>query len=204
MKRDMLRQEYDRYYRKNPLKWFLEERDAFTYATLADFLGKAPASLIDVGCGNGHMIPYLHQYWPDTQYTGLDLSAEAIALAKKKAPYATFVQGFLDQVRLGRFEMVLLMGVAEHFEDLQKNLVLVRKLIAPNGYAYIEVPNCIAYAGSEPVEGFRRCAVGSKQWEWHLFRPTWEKHLVKAGFEIVQALTGPNGSPGFIWFVKGS
>lgn len=204
MKRNMLRQEYDRFYKRNPMKWASDERDAFTYAALADYLGRAPASLIDVGCGNGHTIAYLQKHWPETQYSGLDLSPEAIRLARLAAPFARFHRGFLDQINLLRYEAVLVLGVAEHFEDIPQNLARVRKLIAAGGFAYIEVPNCIAYPASEPVEGFRRLNGGSKQWEWHLFRPTWEKHLVNAGFEIVRALNGPNDPPEFIWFVKGS
>jgi 2-polyprenyl-3-methyl-5-hydroxy-6-metoxy-1,4-benzoquinol methylase len=198
--REELKREYNKFYRRNPNKWSSDKRDEFTYQALLTFLGRAPKSLIDIGCGNGHTLAYLHKHWPETKYTGLDLSSEAIRIARKKAPFATLIQGFLDQEDLNEYQVVCCLGVAEHFEYIVPNLVLIKDLITRNGVAYIEVPNCIGYPTSEPVEGFRRLNIGSHQTEWHLFRPTWEQHLSNAGLEIVQALDGPNAE--FIWFVR--
>jgi len=198
-----LKAEYDDYYKKNPEKWTSESRDAFTYQALSNFLGAPPKTLIDVGCGNGHTIAHLMERWPETKFTGLDLSAEAIRLARIKAPGATFVRGFLDEVYgLHQYEVVLLLGVAEHFQDISGNLARVRGLIAPGGVGYIEVPNCIAHPKSEKVEGFRRLNHGSRQTEWHLYRPTWEQHIKNAWLEIIGSLDGPHSPHEFIWFVR--
>jgi trans-aconitate methyltransferase len=194
--------EYDEYYGKNPEKWTSPSRDEFTYQALLDFLGEPPKNLIDVGCGNGHTVAYLMERWPETRFTGLDLSPEAIRIAREKAPGATFVRGFLDEISLRQYQVVILLGVAEHFEDISINLARVRSLITPGGVAYIEVPNCINHPKSKRVEGFRRLVYGSRQMEWHLFRETWEQHLADAGFEILKRLDGPHKPPEFIWFVR--
>jgi trans-aconitate methyltransferase len=203
MNRYALIKEYNKFYKRNPEKWTSDERDEVTYQNIAGYLKQIPWTVLDIGCGNGHTIAYLHKKWPETDFAGIDLSPEAIAIAKKKAPSAQFFEGFLDKIKSDRqFDVVILLGVAEHFEDIVPNLILVRKLINHNGIAYIEVPNCIAYPTSAPVEGFRRVEFGSRQTEWHLLRETWEKHLSDAGLEIVQSLNGPHDPPEFIWIVK--
>jgi trans-aconitate methyltransferase len=203
LKRHAIIAEYDEFYKAKPEKWTSDSRDEFTYRALLDFLGEPPKTLIDVGCGNGHTVAFLQKRWPETKFTGLDLSAEAIRLARLKAPGAMFVRGFLDETYgLHQFEVVLLLGVAEHFEDISGGLARVRGLIAPGGVAYIEVPNCIAHPKSKPIEGFRRLNHGSRQMEWHLYRPTWEKHIKNAFLEIVRSLDGSHDPPEFIWIVR--
>lgn len=41
-------------------------------------------SLVDVGCGNGLFLLHLHSYVPSMQMTGLDISPDAIKVAKKQ------------------------------------------------------------------------------------------------------------------------
>ncbi len=41
--------------------------------------------MLDVGCGSGKIINKLAALFPNSQFTGIDLSAEAIATAKKAA-----------------------------------------------------------------------------------------------------------------------
>jgi SAM-dependent methyltransferase len=205
MKRDALVEEYNNFFRRKPHKWTREESNRLAFEYLSAYLGSAPRSVIDIGCGNGHTVEYLSKKWEKTNFVGLDLSDVGIGLANaRKIKRAVFVTGFADDhVSHVHFDVGILLGVAEHFDNPGRVLRDIREnLLAPGGVLYIEVPNCIAYPSSEPIEGFRRLACGSHQTEWHLHRPTWEDFLRGSGYTIERSITGPRQENEFIWIVK--
>lgn len=54
-------------------------------------LQEAPGrSMLEIGCGSGHLAPRFEQ--AGFEYTGLDLSADMLALAQKKSPGSSFLQ----------------------------------------------------------------------------------------------------------------
>ena len=46
--------------------------------------GLAPQQVLDVGCGTGELLATMAQRWPQTSFTGLDLSAEMLSVAGAK------------------------------------------------------------------------------------------------------------------------
>ncbi len=187
---------YNNIYKTRPEKWSSESRDRFAFDTLSEF--PEPSSFLDIGCGNGHTIRYFMKRWPETDYYGVDISDVAIGLAKKKVSTAQLFCGEIKDLELPRFNLITLMGVAEHFEDLSE-LIRVRELLAPSGMLYIEAPNCLMYSPSKE-EGFRKSIGGQK--EWHLKRESWEKMLELNGYNIVKSLTGEKAMWEFIWIVR--
>jgi 2-polyprenyl-3-methyl-5-hydroxy-6-metoxy-1,4-benzoquinol methylase len=129
----------------------------------------------------------------------LDLSGVAIELAKRRCPDSTFICVSLEEAVLPKFDVVMVLGVLEHFEDYVGIFAKLRMIM--NGILYVEVPNCIAYPSSEKIEGFRRLNQGSHQMEWHLYRETWEKRLISE-FKIIKSIIGPNIYSEFIWLLK--
>jgi SAM-dependent methyltransferase len=96
-----------------------------------------PASIIDVGCGNGANLVAIHRAEPAIALHGLDISHEAIDVARARVPDATFE--VLD-VRSGRtpeasYDLVLSSQVIEHVPDDDAFLRMVRALCA--GYCFI-------------------------------------------------------------------
>ena len=203
MKKNII-EEYNNYFRKKPTKWASEDRNKFTFARLAELFDKTPRTVLDIGCGNGHTIEFLSKKWINTKFYGLDLSDVAIDIAKRKnIQNALFKSCFLQDIEYDiDFDLVIMLGVLEHFEDIKNALQHVIRLCSLDTIIYIEVPNCIAYPQSEHHEGFRRLTVGSKQIEWHLERSTWENHFHDAGFEIIQSIKGPNIQSEFIWALR--
>jgi SAM-dependent methyltransferase len=195
---------YDRIYKKNPHKWEIAEYDRLAFDVLNEYLGgEPPKNLLDVGCGNGHTLEYFARHWPEVAYSGLELSGEAIRLARRRIPEASFIQGnFEETIFPNKYDCITLLGVIEHFEDLAKNLEKLRRIMAVDCICYIEAPNCIDYPKSAHEEGFRETNSGSHQEEWHLFRSTWESILINAGFEILAALKGINLQTEFVWLVR--
>ncbi len=205
MNREAKIAEYNNFYLKKPTKWTSEERNQLVKTIIEDYLdGIPPVNLLDIGCGNGHTIAYLSQHWLQTQFYGLDLSDIGIHIAQERnIKQAKFVVGFLGDVEFPvHFDLIILLGVAEHFENPIESLKQVKQLLLPGGIVYIEVPNCIAYPESRHEEGFRRITVGNRQFEWHLFRESWEKIFADAGFVIKKSIRGPRQQYEFIWILK--
>lgn len=196
-----LRDRYNAYYRENPQIWDNPSRDAFAHVSLSRRIPWPPATMLDIGCGSGHTIAYFHERCPETLFTGVDLSGEAIAIAERRAPYANLVDGDFKALDLPAFDLVTLLGVLEHFESLEEGLQAVRKTAAPGGFVYVEVPNCLSYPGAAPEEEFRPASIGSGQPEWHLRRETWEWTLQDAGFEIRDSLRGHTPMTEFVWIL---
>jgi SAM-dependent methyltransferase len=221
--RGQLENEYDGIYKKDPTKWTNPKRDAFTLEVITNYLesrskilpsdqvGKPdlisvqddkPKSVLDIGCGNGHTIKYFMDRWKHTAFYGLDLSREAVRLARKNCPMATIYPGFLGEVDFRQsFDLVMLLGTLEHFPEPGRALEMVRPLVAPGGIVYVECPNPLAYPGAEPQEGMRRPKIGTRQMEWHLRRESWEKIITRT-FEIERSIKGPRASMEFIWILS--
>jgi SAM-dependent methyltransferase len=189
---------YNKVYSDRPDMWDLEWRDKFAFYVLSRHTEK-PESLLDIGCGNGHTIDFFSKRWPDTTYYGVDLSDMAIEIAKGRVPSAFFsCSTFEDLVSYPPKDVVVLMGVAEHFEDLVPSL---RRLKSFGKLIYIESPNCLLDSDNKE-EGFRATNNVLGQPEWHLRRSTWEQYIKFAGLEIVESYPGPTDTTEFIWMLK--
>jgi trans-aconitate methyltransferase len=188
---------YNDIYRRNPAKWSTAvERDVVAFFCLSG-LTNNPKSVLDVGCGNGHTLAYLKSKWPDAEYTGVDISDVALRLAKIRLPDGEFYQ----DIPAGQWDVITIMGVAEHFENPSEQLRIIGKHLTPQGYLYLEVPNCIAYS-PDKSEGFRKTHAGADQSEWHWQRNTWNQAIQDAGLAIIRSFVGPVPAWQFIWILR--
>ena len=190
----------------NATRWDQDARDIFAREAISLYLSahrrSAPHSILDVGCGTGHTLAYFGDKWTGTELYGFDLSPEAIAVAKTRLPNAHLEVSDLEAFHSEtRFETVTLLGVLEHFEEPLSALSKLTELLAPHGMVYIEVPNNLSYPTSEKREGFRRLNSGSRQWEWHLRRTSWERLLRESGFATAVSLHGPRAWTQFVWIL---
>jgi 2-polyprenyl-3-methyl-5-hydroxy-6-metoxy-1,4-benzoquinol methylase len=73
----------------------------------------------DVGCGAGEVLRRLHdQLGPDVEYIGLDVSPQAIELAKpRETPRLRFELRDVADEPDGAYDLLLLMDVIEHVQD---------------------------------------------------------------------------------------
>lgn len=191
-------EEYDKFYTDNPNKWADGKRNEFAYSVLKKYFKEPPLSFIDIGCGNGHTVEYFSKIWPTAKAYGLDLSPVALKFAKARVPRGEFILSNLeDCMKPPTCELVISLGVLEHFEDLNLSLSKLKYFVGE--ILYVEVPNCIGYPGSVKMEGFRRLNRGNRQMEWHLYRSTWERFLQRNGFTILNRVVGPSVYTEFIW-----
>jgi SAM-dependent methyltransferase len=79
----------------------------------------APRHIAEIGCGAGEILSQLYLNFPeDTHFTGYEISPQAyqLALSRTKDRLA-FLQGGLDQIGPGKFDLILVIDVIEHVED---------------------------------------------------------------------------------------
>lgn len=104
---------------------------AHKLALVADALaGAEPASVLDVGCGDGQLIAALA---PTTAYRGLDISPVVIDQNRRRFPGRTFDCvdfAALDDARAYRAEAVLCLEVAIHQHRADDYARLIRNLVA--------------------------------------------------------------------------
>ncbi|MDD5629618.1 MAG: class I SAM-dependent methyltransferase [Elusimicrobia bacterium] len=114
------------------------------HRALAPFL---PASgrlkIAEIGCGNGIKLSslksLLREHGVEAALFGCDYSSNAVAQCRKKGIRA--VQADLAALSAeAPYDAVIMSHVLEHFHDPLAELARIRKLLAPQGRLYIEVP----------------------------------------------------------------
>lgn len=86
---------------------------------IAGCAASAGPAVLDVGCGDGALLPHLLRAGADAgRYLGIDLSARMVAAAAAAHPAATFRRAdFLELDPSGEYDCCLLNGASQFFAD---------------------------------------------------------------------------------------
>ena len=93
-------------------------------------------SLLDIGCGTGHLISLLSKN-KKADYVGLDLSSEMVNVAnKKKIKYAKFVEGSAEHLPFSKksFDIVTCSESFHHYVDPNKAMREAYRVLKKGGY----------------------------------------------------------------------
>lgn len=107
------------------------------------------ASLIDVGCGYGHISYYISENYPDYNLHLLETSSERLNLGKKVFNTGTdkislhhrLLDSSFSQEYNQSFDLTFSFHVLEHVYDIRDFVDNLFKITKPGGYILIEVPN---------------------------------------------------------------
>lgn len=201
----------------NPTQYlkFAGERLRPAIDLLARIPAAAPGSVVDLGCGTGHLAPLFQQRWPKTNLIGVDSSTEMLAKARADYPHVNFVQADVASWRPAQPVEVIYSNATLHW-IVGHDTVFPRMLmnVTPGGWLAIQMPRNFAAPSHTCVidaieQGpwraklephLRREPVADPQYYWQLLNTKcarldiWE-------CEYLQVLEGENP---VAEFVKGS
>jgi 2-polyprenyl-3-methyl-5-hydroxy-6-metoxy-1,4-benzoquinol methylase len=106
-------------------------------------------SILDFGCGPGHMFEHVKRASPRWTYSGLEFSSASVAeLVARHSADPQFQQGveakqLPSALPAGSFDVVLLIEVIEHLAEERVEAVLgeIRRLLKPGGLLVVTAPN---------------------------------------------------------------
>jgi len=107
----------------------------------------APASIVDVGCGDGAATNLAAQVNPGHRIVGLDWSADALRRARSRG--LTLVRAEVEPTGLpiasGRADVVIMSELIEHLIDPDSALEEARRVLKPGGTLLLSTPNLAAW-----------------------------------------------------------
>jgi SAM-dependent methyltransferase len=112
------------------------------YLPYLDTLGvRTGATLLDVSCGTGYLLLAASQRGLVT--AGIDLSQEAVQVAREVTPQSHIILGTSDALGFadGTFDYVTCLGSLEHYPDKDKALSEIRRVAKEDALFCITVPN---------------------------------------------------------------
>ena len=150
------REDYDRYYREiskyadprisSGSGAAAEDRTrlASTARAIRDFAGSADQRILDIGCGAGGLLDCLAELGYGA-LTGMDPAPACVAAVRERGHQG--VVGTLDDHPIGpaAFEGIILSHVLEHVRDVPAALASISRILKPEGWLYVEVPDAVRY-----------------------------------------------------------
>jgi len=141
-------QEYDKFYRPQEISENAYQFDIPTNMVerigLKDQMPQNPEHILDIGSGRGDALMYLKsQVWTEAQYFAIEPSENARKhLSSKGVEVITSDADNQWHIGLeGKFDLVIMRHVLEHFLDPLSILDKVRQVLKPTGIFYVVVPN---------------------------------------------------------------
>ena len=121
--------------------WWFVARRRILRRLVAEVVPPSPDALIvDIGCGTGGNVAALADSY---RCVGIDTSAEAIALARRRFPQVQFIAGCAPNdlgPLAGQAKLLLLTDVLEHIEDDYLALSEILTATSPGCHLLITVP----------------------------------------------------------------
>ena len=104
-------------------------------------ISNTTGTVVDVGCGTGHLLHFIHNKFRFKKGTGLEYSSEAIRIARQKFPSFEYHEYDVNNPWQEKYDFVLCTEVLEHLLHPEIALRNITNMLAENGKALITVPN---------------------------------------------------------------
>ena len=119
------------YYEEAHRNWF-QHPNVRLFRWIADQIPPQTRSVIDIGCGKGHFLRFLHSVRPALKLVGVDLSRN------DAEPGIEYFQGEISDVPITeKFDVVVSLAVIEHVADVSEFAKRLATLCRPEGQVLI-------------------------------------------------------------------
>ena len=104
---------------------------------------KLAGEILEVGCGGGQLLSWLGDECPRARLTGVDLSAEQVARAKRRVSRhggrVQIVQGSALELpfEAASFDLVLSVASIKHWPDMTRGMREILRVLRPGGAFYV-------------------------------------------------------------------
>jgi len=127
--------------------WFWVTKRFLFFEMTKKYLKKNVKRVLDVGCGTGGILYMIKDFFPKgTEIYGVDKSAEAIQICKKRANHDklkfNLKVGDAEKVpyKDNYFDLIIASDILEHVPDDKKAASEIHRVLKKGGYAFITVP----------------------------------------------------------------
>jgi len=154
------------------------------YPFFLNYLNVKPRrKLLDVGCGTGYLLKASDLRGLETY--GVDISKEAVKIAKKISPNSKIVVGKGEDIKFPDkfFDYITCLGALEHFLDIEKGVKEMVRVGKDGALFCIVVPNINFLFWK--IRGSK----GTKQQDINenlLLLKQWKEIFIKEGLEILK------------------
>jgi len=102
-----------------------------------------PLTILDAGCGEGHLLRFLHERFPGHRYYGVDITPVALERARVRCPAAVFERGDLARIPFSdaTFDVIVSSEVLEHMHEYRTALKEFERLLRAEGKLIVTFPN---------------------------------------------------------------
>lgn len=180
------------FYEKNAEEWVRSHGDPFhdekEFRILAKYLSPR-ASVLDIGCAGGVLVPLFLGIGRDFRYHGIDIAKNFIAIAKRRYPQLPFTVGNLvDKTTLPRkkFDAFIARSVIMHLPLEQWDVAFknIEDISKSKSYGYIVLPERRP-PSLNPTEDYRHFTLLSEKEQISFMK--------KRGWKIVKKFTRDQG-----------
>lgn len=123
---------------------------------VAPLVPRLDARILDIGCATGRLLANLRDLgFPNVE--GADPSPACAAAADRLYGIRVHTATIAELAETThRYDLCILVGVLEHLRDLGAAFAHLRRLLAPHGRLYVEVPDATAFAdwSNAPYQDF--------------------------------------------------
>ena len=106
----------------NEASYFAEYKVDLMASRLGD---TQPARILDFGCGSGRGLPYLKQYFPETELWGYDVSPASLKVASRRVPDARLILDWSAVADI-HFDAIIAANVFHHITPCQRQSALAQ------------------------------------------------------------------------------
>ena len=129
---------FNKHESRNPLVRLLMGRFERSMFSLLGSAGPI-RSVLEVGCGEGHVTAALARFYPGARVLGTDFSPAIVDVARRTYPVLEFqVCSIYDAASLGAWDLVVACEVLEHLDDPARALRALNA--AATAYVLVTVP----------------------------------------------------------------
>lgn len=131
---------YDKYHSKSKPEQILMNNFFSKISLILNENKITPGSILEAGCGEGHVADYITGLFPDAALKGFDVSEKVISAAKKNYPKIEFTQGNIYHIneKNESYDLVIACEVLEHLEYPQEAVSELLRVSAK--YLLVSVP----------------------------------------------------------------